>query len=434
MAGAGGGYSWLGDGKVSETVNNANGVKDKSGLAAAMQPDASSPDEYDLVIERGEAKAIGLESIEKGLTALWQAAAKPRPGDTEQAVTRACVFNLVIGVDDDEMLAEVTETIAQITWSYPCRAIVLVRDTDAVGSEVNAYISAHCQLPTGAGKKVCCEQITVVGGDAAADSMWSVVLPLLVSDLPVILWWPGDPMLHGNLFERLLDTADRLVVDSRSFANPTTTFARMAELAQQDSTTLTLRDLCWARITPWRNLMAQFFDLPQYLPYLRQVEQLEIHYEAPADNTHPNFSEALLLVGWLANQLDWQPAFSLQRRGNNASLILNQGGAPLTVVLHGHNDRVDDLGGITQVKLIASRPGSAPHETIMASFTIALSDDYEHAITFIDEDDMSLVSRNSLFPRRDQTELLCEDLAIVRRDVFYEAALELAGHFSPKTN
>jgi glucose-6-phosphate dehydrogenase assembly protein OpcA len=415
--------------KLADKSNNSV-VKDGQPGVATAATEASPPDEFELVIERGEARPINLESIEKGLTALWQAAAKPRPGEDEQPVTRACVFNLVISVEGEEALAEVTETIAQITWSYPCRAIVLVLKPEETREEVSAYISAHCQLPSG-GKKVCCEQITVVASGNATEGMWSVVLPLLVPDLPVILWWPGDPVLHGTLFEHLLATADRLIVDSRSFANPVFTFSRLAELSSSRYSEVAVSDLCWSRLNSWRNLIAQFFDQPQYLPYLQQVDRVEVHYEAPEDNTHPNFSEALLLIGWLARQLGWQPAFSLQRKGNNATLILNRQGVPLTVVLHGHNDRVDELGGITQVNLIASYPGGDVDEPRLASFTVAVSDDYEHAMTFVEEDETPLVSRNFLFPRLDRTELLREDLAVVGRDRVFEASLDLAGKFNP---
>jgi len=255
---------------------------------------------------------------------------------------------------------------------------------------------------------------------------------LLVPDLPVILWWPGDPVLHGTLFEHLLATADRLIVDSRAFINPVFTFSRLAELSSSRYSEVAVSDLCWSRLNSWRNLIAQFFDQPQYLPYLNQVDRVEVHYEAPDDNRHPNFSEALLLIGWLARQLRWQPAFSLQRKGNNATLILNRQGVPLTVVLHGHNDRVDELGGITQVNLIASHPEANPDEPKLASFTVAVSDDYEHAMTFVEEDESPLASRNFLFPRLDRTELLREDLAMVGRDRVFEASLELAGQLNAR--
>ena len=46
-------------------------------IAAASPADSNAVDEVTMVIERGEAKPVPLENIEKGLTALWQAASKP---------------------------------------------------------------------------------------------------------------------------------------------------------------------------------------------------------------------------------------------------------------------------------------------------------------------------------------------------------------------
>ncbi len=410
-----------------------NGVENEKVVTAATPTETGVVDEVVMVIEQGEARPVALENIEKGLTALWQAATKANPDDANKAVMRACVFNLVICVDGDEQLAQATETVAQITWSYPCRALVLVRKPEEAQSETTASISAHCQLPTATGNRVCCEQITIVGTGQAADGLWSMVLPLLVPDLPVVLWWPGDPCIHEALFDRLLETADRLIVDSRAFIDPGATFTRLAQLVGTGHK-VAFSDLSWSRLNTWRLNMAEFFDQPEFLPYLSHIDRLEIHYEAPENHQHPNFSEALLLIGWLAYQLGWQPAFGLQNRGNDASLILNQAGAPLSVTLHGHNDRMDDLGGITRMNIYASRTVTDEAEAPLrsATFTIALSDEYDHAITTVQQDNEPAVTRKVMFTKPSRTDLLCENLAVVRHDHLYESSLELAGHFSQK--
>ncbi len=415
-----------------QTVQRSpNGVEKQTNVTASTPTQTGVVDEVVMVIERGEAQPVALGNIEKGLTALWQAAGKPRPGEAEPPVSRACVFNLVICVTGQENLPDVTETIAQITWGYPCRAIVLVRQPDDTTNQLSAAISAHCQLPTSTGKRVCCEQITIVGSGSAAEGLWSLVLPLLVPDLPVVLWWPSDPDLSSHQFARLLEVADSLMVDSRTFANPTQTFARMAEISHSEYTDTSFSDLCWARLTPWRALLAQFFDIPRYLPYLQQVDRVEIDYEAPNDDNNPNFSEALLMVGWLAKLLGWQPAFNLQRRGMDAQLILNQNGSPLTVLLHGHNHRTDELGGITQVRLVARQ--SLPDNTHRnATFTVSLAEDYERATLTVEEDGSPASSRSAMIARRSRTDLLCENLSVMGRDLLYEEALELAGEFSQK--
>lgn len=385
--------------------------------------------EYEDVIIRGEAKPTDLENIEKGVTALWQTATKAKDEDNDgnepaqTPVMRACVLNLVIFTEDEEGLEQATEIVARLTWAYPCRAIVLVARPDRSADTMNAWISAHCQLPDPKGNKVCCEQITVEGSSLASERLASMVLPLLVPDLPVVVWWPGDPALEGPFFERLMDTSDRLIVDSRRFENPVRSFTRLAQLSEMRFRGVAISDLNWARLTPWRRLVAQFFDAPEMMPYLSHVDKITIDYEAPNDSNTPNFSEALLLVGWLGHQLGWKAAFTLQKEtGFDASLMVNAGGRPLLIEFRGHNERLDEEGGITALKIEASIPA----EGRSATFSITLGNDYEHAEVASQEKDKPLRSRTVGLQKRDETDLLGEDLAVVKHDRMYELSLALA--------
>ncbi len=407
-------------------------IMERSSNGAQPTPvGAGVADTFEDVIIRGEAKAIELSNIEKGVTALWQAADKSKSSEdnseaTQTPVMRACVLNLVILTDSDAGLEQATEAVARLTWAYPCRAIVLVAHPDQPEDNMNAWISAHCQLPDPKGNKVCCEQITVEGSGKAEERLASMVLPLLVPDLPVVLWWPGDPTLDGPVFERLLDTSDRLIVDSRRFQNPVRSFARLAELSNMRYMGTSFSDLNWARLTPWRRLIAQFFDAPTMMPYLSRIDKIVIDYEEPDNRDQPNFSEALLLVGWLGNQLGWKAAFNLQKEGQNASLIVNCGGRPLPIEFYGHNDLVDEVGGITGITISAS----IKEENRSATFSIKLSKDFEHAEVITHEQDKTPRNRAVLIENRDEINLLGEDLAVVKHDRMYEAALALASELA----
>jgi glucose-6-phosphate dehydrogenase assembly protein OpcA len=53
-------------------------------------------------------------------------------------------------------------------------------------------------------------------------------------------------------------------------------------------------------LTPWRRIIAQFFDPPDMRPHLDGLTALDIQHAAGSD------AQAHLLVGWLAARLGWQ--------------------------------------------------------------------------------------------------------------------------------
>ena len=82
----------------------------------------------------------------------------------------------------------------------------------------------------------------------------SVILPLLLSDSPVIAWWPfsGPDDLASDPIGAL---ADRRITDSAADKDPCKALIRRAaHLTEGDS------DLCWARTTSWRALAAAALD------------------------------------------------------------------------------------------------------------------------------------------------------------------------------
>lgn len=407
-------------------VTNGGSSNSRSNAVAAVK-DALANDEVESVIIRGEAEAVKLDNIEKGLTRLWQAAGKPRAGEGGSPVMRACVLNLVIFADSGAHLGPVTEVITKLTWSYPCRALVLVSEPQETGDDMKAFISAHCQQPNSSGNKVCCEQITIHGVGAASDRLTSMVLPLLVPDLPVVVWWPGDPPMQGHTFERLLDNADRFISDSSQFTDFVGGLSHMAELVDAENYRhIVISDFNWARLTTWRRLIAQFFDEPHLLPYLFNVDKIEIEFVAPDDGKQPNVAMGLLLVGWLACKLNWQPAFGLKQRGKNSSLILNQNGQPLNIEFNGHTQPHNVSGGITSVKI------TSVIENQEAIFAVSLDENTGLAYTMTEENNMPH-TRQVMLPMRDSAELLIEELQEVNRDATYEQILIMVANILGNT-
>uniref|UniRef100_UPI003D73C6DA glucose-6-phosphate dehydrogenase assembly protein OpcA n=1 Tax=Actinacidiphila sp. bgisy167 TaxID=3413797 RepID=UPI003D73C6DA len=85
----------------------------------------------------------------------------------------------------------------------------------------------------------------------------SVVLPLLLPDAPVVVWWPEDA--PANPAEDPLGRlAARRITDAAATEDPVAALGLRAETYTPGDT-----DLAWTRITPWRSVLAAALDQKQ---------------------------------------------------------------------------------------------------------------------------------------------------------------------------
>ena len=134
----------------------------------------------------------------------------------------------------------------------------------------------------------------------------SAVASLLLSDLPVYLWWRAVPPLADRVFNRLADLSDRVIIDSAAFADPHGDLASLAVLLRERTRGAAVSDLNWARLTTWRALVAAFYDVADYRPFLDRLDRMVIEYAPLAEDREAIPPRALLLGGWLASRLGWQ--------------------------------------------------------------------------------------------------------------------------------
>jgi glucose-6-phosphate dehydrogenase assembly protein OpcA len=113
----------------------------------------------------------------------------------------------------------------------------------------------------------------------------SVVLPLLLPDAPIVVWWPRtgpdspsqDPV--GAL-------AHRRITDTAAAACPPTQLVRRSRTYAPGDT-----DLAWTRTTPWRSILAAALDR-HHVPIHTAVLE-----------TDPDDPSSTLLAAWLAQRL-----------------------------------------------------------------------------------------------------------------------------------
>lgn len=233
-------------------------------------------------------KEVPVSQIDHELRTLWE---------QDDARTNASLMNLVVYAERKNGLLENSRIIGDLTRDNACRAILVEINRDEEAS-LRAWITAHCHLSHGQ-KSVCCEQIAFRLTGRVTGRFRNTVFSHLNSDLPLIFWWQGE--LSEVFTERLASVIDRLIVDSSSWTDVKSGFARIFE-ASSGSAALVVQDLAWTRCWQYRVGIAGLFDDSVAQAMLGEIERIRITHSPHDRNT------ALQLLAWLAVQAGWKIA------------------------------------------------------------------------------------------------------------------------------
>ncbi|MFL5734896.1 MAG: glucose-6-phosphate dehydrogenase assembly protein OpcA [Chloroflexia bacterium] len=403
-------------------------------------------------LDTGTPVPVSIDYVDSQLTELWRdvaEAAQAKGGIA--AVTMAQVLNLLVRADSQTAANNYTLVIDAITGSHPARVITMLTDPNEDNLPVQAWVSIHCQVPPAGGRQVCCEQIWVASGANTVRQVPAAVIPLILAELPVFLWWPKGSPLDDYLFRQLGESLDRLIVDSATFENAEGDLAKMASRLRNDWPKIACTDVNWERLTMWREMVAQFFDGAGTRPYLDRIRSVDIEFSCPTisaatGRTPVNRAQALLLAGWLASRLGWQPVepvYEMLRADGNspsaARLSLLCGGDPVTILIRPGNRAGAVPGDLLSVKLEVA--GQDPNGPAEASFEVCMSGggegehehepeyQYEHASINVEIAGTQPTRRSVHMEEPTVDMLLDKELEVFSHDKIYEEALEVAGIF-----
>ena len=161
---------------------------------------------------------------------------------------------------------------------HPCRVIALVQD-----KHQRADLDAELRLGGDAGAS---EVIVLRHRPELADHLDTLVLPLLLPDAPVVVYWPcSGPDVPSK--HQLGKLARRRITDSFRAPDGRALLRRLADGYAPGDT-----DLAWTRTTLWRGIVAAILDQPPYEPVLSAT--------VVGDAGHPSLD---LLAGWLGMKL-----------------------------------------------------------------------------------------------------------------------------------
>ena len=179
-------------------------------------------------------------------------------------------------------LDQARKTLAGLDERHPARTIFLIPEPEQSGS-VRARVRLRETAIEGE-RQVLAEVVELRLRGPAVEHPASLLLPLLVPDLPVFCRWRGEPPWETTQLAEIVDIVDRLVVDSNEWSGLPGAYERLARLF----TATAVSDIAYARTLPWRRRLAELW------PGIRTVERLRV--DGPR-------AEALLLAGWLRSRL-----------------------------------------------------------------------------------------------------------------------------------
>ncbi|MCX5225492.1 glucose-6-phosphate dehydrogenase assembly protein OpcA [Streptomyces sp. NBC_00233] len=192
------------------------------------------------------------------------------------------VLTLVI-VTDEENAYDALKAANEASREHPSRTLVVIkRVSRSPRDRSKARLDAEVRLGADAstGETVVLRLYGEVG-----DHAQSVVLPLLLPDAPVVVWWPVNAPTDPAK-DPLGALAQRRVTDTYAAEQP------IHELtARADAYTPGDTDLAWTRITPWRSMLAAALD---------QVVCEVTSAEVEGEEFNPSVE---LLAMWLAERL-----------------------------------------------------------------------------------------------------------------------------------
>lgn len=341
---------------------------------------------------------------------------------------RASTINLVVVTDGAESLGRIEESLFDHPGFSPSRVIMFELDQNEHSVPFSIDVSLR-RLPGDRSRSNAhFELIRVAAPQSQAMSLASIASPLLLPELPGYLYWPGRTLIENPLFEELLEITDRLVIDSSRFTDPEANLRALSRLIATPRAPI-VGDFAWQRLTPWRTLLAQFFDHPDALPELDQIEEVELIGRMAGINGQSGLTAALLMAGWLASSLDWRPPGPMVRAkdGWRVTLRTGSGATEREVVLRIRLKRQSRSAG----RILSIMLRSDDNDPMPSLFRVErLSDEQIH--TYSEFGGRPPITRGVPASVFSDSVLLGRELASLAHDSIYENALQAAVALMPE--
>jgi hypothetical protein len=233
-------------------------------------------------LSRWEGEDVSVSELERILPRLRDESTEPG----EMPVMRTSVMTHLAWVPPD-WLEAARSTLEGMAERHPSRTVLLVPHPDDDVDRIDgcAYLQTFHLPDTDRGISTEVVELHLRGRTVGVPA--SVVLPLLISDLPVFLRWRGQPRWGSPELGQLVQLADRLIVDSTEWHDLPRAYDGLVPIFDETAAS----DIAWARTGRWRALLASLW------PDVGRVRSIRV------TGTE---AQAHLLAGWLRSRLHAQ--------------------------------------------------------------------------------------------------------------------------------
>ncbi len=250
------------------------------------------------------------------------------------AVVPARVLNLVAIVDRD-WRGEILNRLERVGRYHPSRTIVCAVERGR--DKLSAWATMSCHDEPGS-LAVAEERVEIDVGPHHMERLATIIDPLLVPDLATVVWTPHG---HNEAMDALAELADVYLVDSVEAPDPAAAVTRAKKLLESGYVV----DLAWLRSAPWRERIAASFDPPVWRRELGRLDEVTVRHR------DDSAISALLLVGWLASRLGWEPGAVARQNG---SMLARARGRRAEVKLRMESEARQDVPGLAGITVATS--------------------------------------------------------------------------------
>ena len=370
---------------------------------------------------RWDVRTKSIRATTEALSSLWGRVAEEAGGDDDglSVRTRTSVLTLVVVAPRPELIDRAMATVSTLASRHPSRAVIL-SPTDPDGpASFEAHVYASCQLPERGAAEICTEEILIKAGGELAQHLSSTVAPLLIHDLPVVLWWPDDVPFGRPDFADLADECDRLFVDSGQFRNHG--LDRLLGMSDAIHGGLVVHDVSWKRLMLWRELLASCFDHPLLIRELKHLRSIRVDVARPGGEVR--LSRAVLFAGWLMARLRLQVVEPLHAADDDSwTAIVRSGKRNISIEIRPveveYSGVVRGAGSVVRAELKADRSDAHTHVNVTRQA--------DHLLATANWNGAAVIRRATQLERFDEAPYLAESLDRTGHDRLFAQALEKA--------